>query len=173
MLASKNEYECHTTEISPDEMAVVANVRAEAGAQVVVYLETLGRFSGTVARQTPMGFEMIMRLPPMKREKLAAQLAWFAGHDVMGLPEKRSQERIVPLAQLTMMRLPYGGEHIVKINDISCDGANIETDRQPPVGAQILLGSTPAVVLRHFDHGLACQFITPFDVGSLNMAMRL
>ncbi len=124
MAPSRAEHQCRTTKMSPDDMLVVAPVRVEKGDKIVVYLETLGRFAGVVSLQTSMGFELALQLPPMKREKLVSQLEWFANRDALDLPEKRHHERIVPLSQLSVLRLHTGREHIVKINDISRDGAN-------------------------------------------------
>ena len=80
----------------------------------------------------------------------------------------RQHERIVPLARRALLRLPEGGDHIVKILDMSLSGVRIETNVCPALGTPIIVGRTPAVVVRHFDRGIACQFIKTLAVGEVD-----
>ncbi len=109
----------------------------------------------------------------MKRDKLADQLTWFANRDAVELPEDRRHERIVPLMQRTLLRLPDGRETLVKIRDLSLSGVGLETDARPPAGARITVGATPAVVVRHFPGGVGAKFVTPFSPGQIDEATRL
>ena len=79
----------------------------------------------------------------------------------------------VPLMRRANLRLPDGRELIVKITDISISGVGVETDTLPPVGTQLLIGSTPAVVVRHFPGGFAGEFPKPFAPGQIDEATRL
>jgi hypothetical protein len=173
MLESKSEYPCQTSEMSPGDMLVCAPAKPAVGESVIVYLDELGRFAGRCLRQTETGFELSMSLPPLKRDKLADQLTWFANRHAVGLPEDRRHERIVPLMRRAMLRLPDDREIIVKILDISVSGVGIETDHSPPLGAQILVGSTPAVVVRRFEGGFAGEFRQPFPPGTIDESTRL
>jgi len=173
MLESRREYPCQTVEMSPGDMTLFAPVKAEVGEKVVVYLDEIGRFAGVAVRLTDTGFAMAMNLSPMKRDKLADQLTWFANRHAFNLPEDRRHERIVPLMQRTLLRLPEGQELIAKIRDISLSGVGVETDARPDLGANITIGSTPAVVVRHFDRGIGAEFIRPFAVGEIDESTRL
>ncbi|MCC3244223.1 PilZ domain-containing protein [Methylocystis sp. WRRC1] len=173
MLESRREYPCQTVEMSPGDMTLFAPVKAEVGEKVVVYLDEIGRFAGVAVRVTDTGFAMAMNLPPMKRDKLADQLTWFANRHAFNLPEDRRHERIVPLMQRTLLRMPDGQELMAKIRDISLSGVGVETDARPPLGARILVGSTPALVVRHFDSGIGGEFERPFAVGEIDESTRL
>jgi hypothetical protein len=173
MLESKSEYPCQTVEMSPGDMLVFAPVKPQVGEKVIVYLDELGRFAGVTTRQDPSGFAMSMNLPALKRDKLADQLTWFANRHAIGLPEDRRHERIVPLMRRANLRLPNGEEHIVKIIDISISGVGVETDLKPPMGARVMVGSTPAVVVRHFTGGFAGEFVKPFVPGQVDESTRL
>lgn len=173
MLESREEYPCQTIEMSPGDMLLFAPTMAKIGEKVIVYLDEIGRFAGVTVRQAPTGFAIAMNLPAPKRDKLADQLTWFANRHVVGLPEDRRHERIVPLMQRAMLRLPDGSEYIVKILDISTSGAGIETDLRPPLGTRIVVGGTPAVVVRHFDGGIAGEFTTPLAPGEVDESTRL
>jgi len=173
MLESRREYPCQTVEMSPGDMTLFAPVKAEVGEKVIVYLDEIGRFAGVAVRLTETGFAIAMNLTPMKRDKLADQLTWFANRHAFNLPEDRRHERIVPLMQRTLMRLPDGQELIVKIRDISLSGVGIETDMRPELGVHIKVGSTSAVVIRHFDSGIGAEFERPFLVGEIDESTRL
>jgi hypothetical protein len=173
MLESRREYPCQTVEMSPGDMTLFAPVKAQIGEKVVVYLDEIGRFAGVAMRQTDVGFALSMNLPPMKRDKLADQLTWFANRHAFNLPEDRRHERIVPLMQRTLVRLPEGHEIIAKIKDISLSGVGIETEARPYLGAKIIIGTTPAVVVRHFEGGIGAEFEKPFNPGDIDESTRL
>ena len=154
--------------MSSADVLLSAPVKARSGELVVLYLNELGQFTGVAEQQDPTGFVMAMQLSPAKRDKLADQLTWFANRHLIGLPADRQHERIVPLARRALLRLPEGGDHIVKILDISLSGVRIETNVCPALGTPIVVGRTPAVVVRHFDGGIACQFIKTFAVGEVD-----
>jgi hypothetical protein len=173
MLESRREYPCQTIEMSPGDMTLFAPVKAEIGEKVVVYLDEIGRFAGVALRQTNEGFSLSMNLPPMKRDKLADQLTWFANRHAFNLPEDRRHERIVPLMQRTLVRLSDGQEIIAKIKDISLSGVGIETEARPPLGSAVVIGATQAIVVRHFDGGVGAEFKTPFKAGDIDESTRL
>lgn len=173
MLKSRREYPCQTVEMSPGDMTVFAPVKAQIGEKVVVYLDEIGRFAGVAMRQTDTGFALSMNLPPMKRDKLADQLTWFANRHAFNLPEDRRHERVVPLMQRTLVRLPDGQEIIAKIKDVSLSGVGVETDARPHLGARVIIGTTRAVVVRHFEGGIGAEFEKPFNPGDIDELTRL
>jgi hypothetical protein len=173
MLESKREFPCQTVEMSPGDMLLYAPNRPALGENVVVYLDELGRFAGPCVRLTESGFALLMNLPPQKRDKLAERLTWFANRHCAGMPEDRRHDRVIPLMRRAMLRLPDDREIIVKILDISVSGVGVETDCQPPIGSRITVGSTPAVVVRHFDGGFACEFQKAFAEGAIDESTRL
>jgi hypothetical protein len=173
MLESRRELPCQTVDMSPGDMTLFAPVKAQIGEQVVVYLDESGRFACVAMRHTETGFALVMNLSPMKRDKLADQLTWFANRNTCNLREVRRHDRIVPLMQRTLLRLPDGQEIIAKILDVSLSGSGIETDLRPAPGAHVVVGSTPAIVVRHFQGGIGVEFEMPFKPGVLDESTRL
>ncbi|QGM45440.1 PilZ domain-containing protein [Methylocystis heyeri] len=173
MLESKSEYACQTVEMSPGDMLLFGPAKPNVGEKVIVYLDELGRFAGVATRVDGAGFAMSMNLPALKRDKLADQLTWFANRHAVGLPEDRRHERVVPLMRRANLRLADGREFIVKILDISLSGVGIETEVTPPLGSQVVVGTTPAVVVRHFPGGFAGEFTKPFQAGQVDESTRL
>lgn len=173
MLESGHEYPCQTIEMSPGDVLLSAPVKAQIGEKVVVYLDEIGRLAGVAVRLGPTGFAITMNLPALKRDRLADQLTWFANRNTLGLPEDRRHERIVPLLQRAVLRLPDGREHIVKISDVSHSGVGIQTEIRPALGTEIVVGRTPAVVVRHFQGGIAGEFRRPLAADQLDETIRL
>ncbi len=173
MLESRQEYPCQTVEMSPGDMVLFAPVKAQIGERVVVYLDQLGRFAGVAESRGQTGFTIAMSLSAAKRDRLADQLTWFATRGAINLPEDRRHDRIIPLRQRSFLRLPNGEERLVKLRDISLSGAGVETELKPPIGSHILIGATPAVVVRHFPGGLGAEFERPFAPGEIDESTRL
>lgn len=158
MLADKREFPCVTTDMSPGGLACIASVRGAIGERVVVYLDQVGRVEGKVVRHTDRGFALAFNLPFVKREKIANQLTWLVNRDILGLPEDRRFERIVPLRRHSILQLDGQSEHIVKLIDISMSGAAISTPLRPAIGAKAVIGETSGQVVRVFDGGFAIAF---------------
>jgi hypothetical protein len=158
MLADRREYPCQVQDMSPGGMALVAPVSGKAGERVVAYVDHLGRLEGTVVRVYATGFAMTIAATSRKRDKLAAQLTWLANRHILGLPEDRRHERIVPRNPRTVMVMPNGVSVTCRIVDMSLSGAAIVSETKPPIGALIWLGKTQGRVVRVSDDGIAVEF---------------
>ncbi len=158
MLSDRREYPCQVQDMSPGGMALVAPVAGKAGERVVAYIDHLGRLEGTIVRVYPNGFAMTIAATARKRDKLAAQLTWLANRHILGLPEDRRHERIIPRNPRTTMVMPNGISVTCRIIDMSLSGAAIVSETKPPIGALIWLGKTQARVVRVNDEGFAAEF---------------
>jgi hypothetical protein len=158
MLADRREFPCQVLDMSPGGMAVIGPVSGKAGERVVAYIDHVGRLEGTVIRVLPNGFAMSIAATPRKRDKLAAQLTWLANRHILGLPEDRRHDRIVPRNPRSTMILPDGKAIVCRIVDMSLSGAAIASEFRPEVGTLITLGKTPSRVVRHVESGFAVEF---------------
>jgi hypothetical protein len=158
MLADRQEYPCQVQDMSPGGMSLVAPVSGKAGERVVAYIDHVGRLEGTIVRLHRTGFSMTIAATARKRDKLAAQLTWLANRDILGLPEDRRHERIVPRNPRTTMLLPNGMTVPCRIIDMSLSGAAISSETKPEVGTLIWLGKTQARVVRYIENGFAVEF---------------
>ena len=148
MLADKREFPCVTTDMSPGGVSCIASVRGAIGESVVVYLDQIGRVEGTIVRHTDRGFALALSMPYSKREKIANQLTWLVNRDILGLPEDRRSERIVPLRRHSILAVDGEREHIVKLIDVSLSGVAIATAIRPAIGTRAKLGQTSGNVVR-------------------------
>jgi hypothetical protein len=158
MRQDRQEFPCATIDMSPGGIAFEAEASGEIGERIIAYLNQIGRVEGTVARHFYGGFAIQMKLPPLKREKLADQLTWLANRQVLGMPEDRRHERIAPRERNTTLTLPGGREHLARIIDVSRSGVALAVDVTPPIGTPVTVGSRPAQVVRQFSGGLAVEF---------------
>ncbi|MDF1778059.1 MAG: PilZ domain-containing protein [Rhizobiaceae bacterium] len=160
MCADFNEYECIAAKMSPGEVQFVCAARPRVYERIVAYIDHIGRVEGNVTQLLDNGFQIAVNATDRKRQKLAAQLTWFANKNELGLPEDRRHERIVPRSPNAEVRLADGDSYPCRIVDLSMSGAALELDERPAMGSQVMLGSMRARVIRHFDDGIAIEFVT-------------
>src|SRR5215207_153536 len=159
MLADRREFPCQVTDMSPGGMALIAPVVGQTGERVVAYVDHVGRLEGVIARQFQNGFAMTVSATTRKRDKLAAQLTWLANRHILGLPEDRRHDRIVPRNPRSTMIMPDGSAIVIRIVDVSQSGTAVATEHRPEIGSAVTIGKTPGRVVRHLDDGFAIEFI--------------
>lgn len=163
MLADRREYPCQTVDMSPGGVRLTCAVIGALGERVVLYLEQIGRLEGVIVRHPPGGFAMRINATPRKRDKIASQLMWLANRESLGLPEGRTNERLVPNQPGVTLRLQNGRFIAARIIDISMSGVALATASAPPIGTHLLVGSTPGRVVRYFEGGIGAQFMLPIS----------
>lgn len=160
MCADFNEFECVALEMSPGEVLFKCGALPRLHERIVSYIDHIGRIEGKVKKLIDDGFVISVHATERKRQKLAAQLTWFANKNELGLPEDRRHERIVPRNPNGEIRLADGETYPCRIVDLSMSGAALELEVRPDLGTQVILGSMRARVVRHFDDGIAIEFAT-------------
>jgi PilZ domain len=173
MLEDRREYPCQTIDISPGGVAFAGAAKGGVGERVVAYLNQIGRVEGTVSRHFDEGFAIQMKLPVIKREKLADQLTWLANRQALGMAEDRRHERIPPRFSHTTLKLPNGQEFLARLVDVSISGAALAVAAKPPIGSAVVIGETAAQVVRHFEGGIALEFnrLFPIETFSENITL--
>lgn len=173
MLPDRQEYPCQTVDMSPGGVRLTCAVSGQVGERIVLYLEQVGRIEGTIARITSNGIAVKLSATLRKRDKIASQLTWLANREMLGLPEGRTHERLVPLQPGIVMRLESGREVPARIIDLSMSGAALSTLSTPSIGASVMLGKTPARVVRYFEGGLGVQFMLPISPDRFHEGLSL
>ena len=160
MLADRREFPCQVLSMSPGDAVVIAPAAGNVGEKVIAYIDLIGRIEGTILSQIDGGFVMDLAASPRKRDKMAAQLTWLANKSALDLPEDRRHERVVPDIRHSTVVLDDGRRYNCKIIDISLSGAAIELDVRPAMGTNVTLGRMRARVARHFQNGVAVEFMS-------------
>lgn len=173
MLSDRHEYPCQTIDMSPGGIRITCAKVGEIGERVVLYLEQIGRVEGAIARHAPGGQAIQLNATPRKRDKIASQLTWLANRDSLGLPEGRTSERLVPTYPGVLLKLDGGKEIAARILDISMSGVALATSAIIPVGTSIMVGSTPAKVVRQLESGLGARFLLPISPDDFHEGIRL
>lgn len=158
MLENFAEYPCRIENMSPGDVAVTSPVAPGISERVILYVDHIGRLEGSVTRAFDGGFAATIKASDRKREKLAAQLVWLANRHELNLPEDRRHERIAPRNPFVDITLPDERKYRTKILDLSLSGAALVCEVRPAIGTRIVLGRTPARVIRHIDDGIAVEF---------------
>jgi len=159
MLPDHQEYDCTATEMTAERALFACSGIARNGDRVISYLQHIGRIEGTVTALTALGFVIAINAPERKREKLAAQLAWIAKRQLLGLPEDRRHDRLTPRNTRAHLMLEDGVLLACRLIDLSLSGAAIEIENRPPLGTRVQLGKNMSgKIVRHFMEGVAVEF---------------
>lgn len=164
MLADKREFSCQVIEMSPGDAVIIAPVSGAVGEKIIAYIEQIGRIEGLVLNEVEGGFAMSVEATDRKRDKMSAQLTWLANKDILNLPEDRRHERVVPDIRHSSIVLDDGRRYNCKVIDISLSGAAVEMAVRPAMGTLVTLGRMRARVVRHFQNGVAVEFIVPQEI---------
>jgi hypothetical protein len=159
MLEDRREFPCQTIDMSPGGVALFAPVKPPIGERIVVYLDEIGRVEGGAARHLETGFALALNATSLKREKLADQLTWLANRHALGLPDDRRHERLAPRNPGSILVAQDGRECFIKLIDVSLSGAAMNVEIKPALGTFVTVGGAPARVMRHFEGGIAIEFI--------------
>lgn len=176
MLEDRTEYGGTTLDASVKSISIRSAALARQGERVVGYFDTIGRVEGTVERLIEGGFILDLATTVRKRDRLASQLTWLANRDILNLPEDRRHDRLVPRNPQIDVRMladrlsaPTKG-HLI---DISRSGASLSVSGLFQKGDDLLIGSTPARVVRAFDGGVALEFRAPVPDAMFSVDIRL
>jgi hypothetical protein len=75
------------------------------------------------------------------------------------LLKRRRHGRMYLCNKKTTMRVASNIEYLVVLSNLSVSGAAIKTDLKPLCGSDVMVGSVPTTVVRHFAEGIGCQFL--------------
>lgn len=158
MLADGREFPCQSIDISAGGLALYAPVSGKVDDEIVVYLDHLGRLSGTIVRILDNGFAMQFNISKAKSDRIADTLTWLINREALGIPDERRHDRIVPRETTLNYRLSDGSEKKCEVFDISLSGAAFKSEFIPSLGTKIQIGNTHGDVVRHFNGGFAVEF---------------
>jgi hypothetical protein len=160
MCSDFSEYQCFAVTMSPISVEFRCAARPREGERIVSYIDHIGRIEGKVVHTTVDGFSISIQATDRKRQKLSAQLDWFAKRNDVGVSNHRRHDRIVPRNPNAEIKLPDGDTCPCRIVDLSMSGAALEIEIRPEIGTQVILGSMRARVVRQFEDGIAIEFAT-------------
>lgn len=167
MFENKLEIPCQAIDISPGDMAAIVAHVPRVGEGLIVYLDNIGRIEGQVVRLFEGGFAMTIDGTPRMREKLAAKIEWCKENAQFGEDNMRRHERMAPRQPISEIKLEDGRAYQIEIIDISLSGAAIRSEVRPAMGTKLSLGGMFGTVVRHFEDGIAIEFLVEQTPGHL------
>jgi hypothetical protein len=166
MRTNGTEFLCVLNRISVNTADISFSTDNDAPAQmitgetIIAYFADIGRIEGIILDSNRNGFAIHMQMTSRQKEKLSEKLQWMNEQDTQSLPDHRRHARYTPEKTEALLTLDDGTQHTCKILDLSLSGAAIVTELRPAIHSILSLGQTQAKVMRHFDTGIAVEFIT-------------
>jgi hypothetical protein len=179
-LANGEPRSCRTLQIDPNQIALSCDVAGRPGERVDLDLDLLGKLHGVIEARMAAGLRI--DVGDAYQEHIAQKLAWFkaclgqgaSDLDFVPFRERRSQ-RIIPYETACQFIDAEGLLRRAQLINISCSGAAIRSDYQPPVGAPIVLGGSQgrrALTVRRFEDGFAAVFLEPIPAEKFGPRME-
>lgn len=157
--ADNEEHSFVTADISCGGARMRSQYIPEIEAQIVCYMDELGRIVGNVVRHTEDGFAVSFNVSQMKRDRLADKLTWLVNKDKLGLVEERGSQRFSAEGPAILIRQD-GRRMQCRVVDISLTGAGFESDGPAPlIGEIVTVGNISAEVMRSTRKGFGVRFI--------------
>jgi len=156
--ADSREAKCKITDMSPGGASVDCECIPDAGTQIVLYIDGLGRFEGTIVRQDANGFGVRFVSTALKRERTAEQLMLLMNKSLLEEEDLRRDER-TPTKALTRFTLSDGKLVDCEVIDLSTSGISLKTEIKPPVGDFLLIGQMAGRIARHHKDGIGIEFV--------------
>ena len=154
--ANNREFPCIVANISAGGALLRTKHPPDAGDRVVIYIDDVGRFEGSVVRAGKNSFAVDYR-GRKKKSKRTADLLIQALNNKGRRLDRRAAPRIKTDSDATVV-LESGDIVACSIRDISLTGASLEITPQPPLGAPLKLGKMMAKVVRRHETGIGVVF---------------
>jgi hypothetical protein len=156
--AVSQEYTCTVIDLSPGGANISCEAPLAPETQVVLYVNTFGRFEGTVVRREGENAGVRFVSTAMKRERTAEQLTLFLNRTLLEDSDLRRDDR-APTKGLTRFVRHDGQVVPCEVIDLSMSGISVKTDIRPAVGEFVLIGQLAGRVARHHDNGIGIEFV--------------
>ena len=170
--ADGQECACTVTDMSPGGAQLHCEAVLEDGTPIVVYIDSFGRFEGTVARRDGYGFSVRFICTEKKRERIAEQLTMFINHTLVSEADLRRHDR-TPTKGLTRFTRCDGQLVSCEVLDLSMSGVSLKTDLRPPIGEFVLIGQMAGRIARHHTDGIGIEFVGGAASNAERLRMQL
>jgi hypothetical protein len=154
------EATCFVSDMSPDGAGLKSACSAAIGTDIVLYVQGLGRFEGTIIHRDRLRVGVKFNYSKLSRMRIAEQIAMYLEHGPFIYTSMRSRPRLTAkkMVHSFALELETGQKQVCDVVDITFIGASLKTDTRPEVGERVMFGKTPGVVVRHTEDGFAISF---------------
>jgi hypothetical protein len=154
-IEAKYEEKCLVVDLSPDGAGLKSTCSAALGSHVILVIEGLGRYEGTLVRHDRVYVGVRFKYCELKRARIAKRIAAHVEYGPSYQTSARAHERIAPSAVHHKFVLESGESSDCEMVDIALSGIAFKSKVCPPVGERLFFGKSAAVVVRHTKDGFA------------------
>ena len=172
MLPDMSEHPCQIGEITPDGAIFITTVVPEKDAQIVAYLDEIGRVEGLTCEAVQGGFRVVFSHTGQRKERFASRLSGRPAKNTTAGTDLRRHARYAPTDTQSHITLPDGRTYACEILDISLSGAAVKVDVMPSLGTYLMLGKMRGRIVRYLDTGIAIEFLKPLNKTQLSAQIR-
>ncbi|MGE4250551.1 MAG: PilZ domain-containing protein [Parvibaculaceae bacterium] len=172
MLPDMSEHPCQVGEITPDGAIFITTAVPEKDAQIVAYLDEIGRVEGVSGEAVPGGFRIVFSHTGQRKERFASRLSGRSTKNTTAGTDLRRHARFAPTDSQSHISLPDGRIYPCEIIDISLSGAAVKVDVMPSLGTYLMLGKMRGRIVRYVDSGIAIEFLKPLNTTQLSTQVR-
>jgi hypothetical protein len=172
MLPDMSEYPCRVSELTADGAVFATTTVPEKNAQIVAYLDEIGRVEGLSGEAVPGGFRIAYSHTGQRRERFASRLSGRSAKNSTAGTDLRRHARFAPTEDQSHITLPDGRVYPCEILDISLSGAAVKVDVMPSLGTYLMLGKMRGRIVRYVDSGIAIEFLKPLHTTQLSAQIR-
>lgn len=172
MLPDTSEHPCQVSDLTPDGAIFITKSVPEKDAQIVAYLDEIGRVEGVSGEAVPGGFRIVFSHKGQRKERFASRLSGRATKNTTAGTDLRRHARFAPTDTQSHITLPDGRVYACEIIDISLSGAAVKVDVMPSLGTYIMLGKMRGRIVRYVDSGIAIEFLKPLNTSQLSAQVR-
>lgn len=172
MLPDTSEHPCQVNDLTPDGAIFITKTVPEKDAQIVAYLDEIGRVEGVSGEAIPGGFRIVFSHKGQRKERFASRLSGRASKNTTAGTDLRRHARFAPTDTQSHITLPDGRVYACEITDISLSGAAVKVDVMPSLGTYIMLGKMRGRIVRYVDSGIAIEFLKPLNTTQLSAQIR-
>lgn len=153
---SGDEQPCLVVNVSAGGALIKAKHPPRQNEKVVLYIDRLGRFEGSVIRSGATSFAVNYEKRRRKNAKTADALTQVVNQGKRS-HDRRNNPRMLHDAPAQVV-FEDGRTEECAILDISLTGASIQIAPRPPLGARLTLGRMNAKVVRRHEKGVGVVF---------------
>jgi hypothetical protein len=172
MLPDMSEHPCQVGELTPDGAVFITTIVPEKDAQIVAYLDEIGRVEGLSGDAVPGGFRIAFSHTGQRKERFASRLSGRSAKNRTAGTDLRRHARYAPSESRSHITLPDGRVYPCEIIDISLSGAAVKVDVMPSLGTYLTLGKMRGRIVRYVDSGIAIEFLKPLSTTQLSAQIR-
>lgn len=151
------ERPCVVINVSAGGAMVRAKITPNIGDQVILYIDSIGRFEGEVVRAGRFAFAVHYSSRRAKTQRTADALI-----RVLNRGQRKNDRRLTPRIDLdrsVMVTHEDGSRIECSILDISLTGASIKIEPTPALGTEMIVGRMKARVVRRHEMGVGVIFL--------------